>query len=400
MQTKFARYKLSTYLCSRTTNRHKTTIMKRFLSLAAYALLTATMTFSLAACGGSDDDEDKDGGAKETMTKEQVRSILLSKKEWTVETGEDTRYLFAFEENSVMKAIYAGAFNMQTYESWDITPKKGDNYAEGSVVCEESTLLFHYRNMKESGFQVSLDGGKSWYDAKVDFKNEIFTVGGVSFTMVAVEGDTYLMGIPSLYAYSHLPYNEKPQHEETVGDFYIGQTEVTQALWKAVMSNSMGEFKGDKQPVEQVSYNHCMTFIAQLNKMTGKKFRLPTEEEWEYAAKGGKKSHKKENTTYACGQYSLDWTAWYVDNSGNMPHEVGTTKYGNELNLRDMSGNVWEWTSSHASENYEAPRDHNYYTVRGGSWKSFASSCRVTTRMGKKPDYLANDLGFRLALDK
>ncbi|MBR1594001.1 MAG: SUMF1/EgtB/PvdO family nonheme iron enzyme [Alloprevotella sp.] len=216
--------------------------------------------------------------------------------------------------------------------------------------------------------------------------------------MIAVEGDTYLMGIPDLYAYSKIPYNEKPQHEEIVGDFYIGQTEVSQELWTAVMSNTAGEFQGAKLPVEQVSYNDCVAFIAQLNKKTGRSFRLPTEQEWEFAAKGGKKSLLKEQTTYACGYHSLDDTAWYSENSGNKTHAVGT-KYGNELDIRDMGGNVWEWTSSHYNFDYEAPRNPYYYVVRGGCWDSFASSCRVTKRAEQKPDYRSNTTGFRLAMD-
>ena len=379
--------------------------MKRFLSLAAYALLTATMTFSLAACGGSDDDEDKDGGAKETMTKAQVRSILLGKQEWTVKIAENAKYVFAFQNNSVTETINAGGYSMQTYESWDITPKKGNNYGEGTVVGDGSTVLFLYRSMKEDGFEASVDDGKTWHKATFEFKDEIITVKGVSFKMVAVEGGTFLMGTPDDYAHSSLPNDEKPQYEVTVGDFYIGETEVTQALWEVFTGPFKFTYEGDKMPAMNISYAGSQAFVNQLSELTGRKFRLPTEAEWEYAAKGGKKSLYNENTIYASGHYSLDWTAWYKDNSGGKPHEVATTKYGNELGLYDMSGNVGEWTSDHYSNGYQSDSesyhyDHRYYIVRGGDWNSYKTYCRVTARNKMETGGSDNTVGLRIVMEK
>ena len=169
------------------------------------------------------------------------------------------------------------------------------------------------------------------------WKNEAITfeANGVSFTMIPVEGGTFTMGATSEMTE---PFDwEKPTHQVTLSSYYIGETEVTQALWKAVMGSNPSHFKGDNLPVEYVSWDDCQTFIRKLNALTGKRFRLPTEAEWEFAARGGNKS---------CGyQYSggdeLSEVAWFVGNSGDRTHAVGT-KIANELSIYDMSGNVCE----------------------------------------------------------
>lgn len=215
-----------------------------------------------------------------------------------------------------------------------------------------------------------------------------FTVNGVSFNMIAVEGGSYMMGSNDGFD------NEKPVHSETVNSFKIGETEVTQALWKAVMGSNPSNFTGNDQlPVEKVSWDDCQTFITKLNNLTGKQFRLPTEAEWEYAARGGDKS---KNYTYS-GSNSIADVAWYTDNSGNKTHPVKTKK-PNELGIYDMSGNVWEWTSDWYSNNYSSSRDTNYKVDRGGSWLNYASSCRVAYRSGLIPSDRLNSLGLRLAL--
>ena len=122
--------------------------------------------------------------------------------------------------------------------------------------------------------------------------------------------------------------------------YYIGQTEVTQALWEAVMENNPSHFKGLRKPVESVSWNDCQEFISKLNSLTGKRFRLPTEAEWEFAARGGNNSR---GYKYGGGS-NLDDVAWYKENSGSRTHDVGT-KLANELGLYDMNGNVLEWCS-------------------------------------------------------
>lgn len=176
------------------------------------------------------------------------------------------------------------------------------------------------------------------FDSCNTISDQEFEVNGVKFKMIAVEGGSFMMGATPGQG-TDARENEKPAHKVTVDDFLIGETEVTQELWFAVMGSNPSHFKwldGD-HPVENVSWNDVQEFIKKLNEMTGKEFRLPFEAEWEYAARGGKKSTDKK---YA-GSDDIDEVAWYKDNSDGMTHEVATKK-PNELGIYDMSGNVWE----------------------------------------------------------
>ena len=153
-----------------------------------------------------------------------------------------------------------------------------------------------------------------------------FEANGVSFTMIPVEGGTFTMGATSEMTEPF--YWEEPTHQVTLSSYYIGETEVTQALWKAVMGSNPSEFKGDDLPVEYVSWDDCQTFISKLSALTGKNFRLPTEAEWEFAARGGNQSR---HTQYS-GSSRIDDVAWYEDNSGGKTHPV-KTKQPNELGI-------------------------------------------------------------------
>ena len=195
--------------------------------------------------------------------------------------------------------------------------------------------------------------------------------------------------------------NEKPIHSVTLSDYHIGQTQVTQELWQAVMGSNPSEFKGDSQcPVENVSWNDCMEFIAKLNRLTGKNFRLPTEAEWEYAARGGSKSRGYKYS----GNNNPDLVAWYDGNSINKTHPVAQ-KQANELGLYDMSGNVWEWCkdwyggySSNSQNNPIGASEGSYRVLRGGSWSRYAWHVRVSDRNGSTPDNRYSNYGLRLAL--
>ena len=195
--------------------------------------------------------------------------------------------------------------------------------------------------------------------------------------------------------------DEKPAHSVTLGDYYLGETEVTQAQWRAVMGNNPSGFKYcDECPVEDVSWNDVKDFISKLNSRSGGvRYRLPTEAEWEYAARGGglSKGYK-----YA-GSDDQKEVAWYDDNSGSKTHPVKGKK-ANELGIYDMSGNVYEWCSdwkdNYSSESQTSPTGPNtgdYRVHRGGGWFLSARGCRVSARHSFEPDYRVSFLGFRLA---
>ena len=217
--------------------------------------------------------------------------------------------------------------------------------------------------------------------------------------MVHVEGGTFTMGATSEQG-SDADNNEYPTHQVTLSSFSIGKYEVTQEEWEAVMGSNPSNFKGAKLPVEQVSWEDCQEFIRKLNALTGKRFRLPTEAEWEYAARGGNRSH---GYKYA-GSDNLGSMAWFTDNSGNKTHPVGQ-KSPNELGLYDMSGNVWEWCqdrygdySSSSETNPTGPNSGSYRVLRGGSWISDAWLWRSSCRYYYAPSRRYYYLGLRLAL--
>lgn len=231
--------------------------------------------------------------------------------------------------------------------------------------------------------------------------NQTFTVNGVQFTMVEVGGGTFTMGATSEQG-SDAWDEEKPAHEVTLSDYYIGQTEVTQALWEAVMGSNPSDSKGGNLPVERVSWDDCQVFIQKLNQLTGKQFRLPTEAEWEYAARGGRKSR---GYKYAGGN-NIDSVAWCDGNSGNETHPVAT-KQANELGIYDMSGNVLEWCSdwcgdytSSSQSDPQGSSSGSFRVIRGGCYYNFARNCRVSYRISNTLDYRSGYLGLRLSCNR
>ena len=224
---------------------------------------------------------------------------------------------------------------------------------------------------------------------------------GISIDMVRVEAGTFTMGAT---AEMEDPYgDEKPTHQVTLtNDYYMGKYEVTQALWQAVMNSNPSYFKGDNLPVEQVSWDDCQEFLSKLNSITGKTFRLPTEAEWEYAARGGKKSRGYQYS----GSNNLSDVAWYKDNSDRKTHAVGS-KQANELGIYDMSCNVREWCQdwygSYSSSSQVNPIGANsgYHRVcRGGGWYFTARNCRSSYRNSISPDGRGYDFGLRLVLSE
>ncbi|WP_302428059.1 SUMF1/EgtB/PvdO family nonheme iron enzyme [uncultured Prevotella sp.] len=224
---------------------------------------------------------------------------------------------------------------------------------------------------------------------------------GISIDMVRVEAGTFTMGATSEMKDSY--DSEKPAHQVTLtNDYYIGKYEVTQALWQAVMGNNPSEFKGDNLPVENVSWNDCQKFISKLNLITGKTFRLPTEAEWEYAARGGKKSRGYQYS----GSNNLSDVAWYYKNSGIKTHAVGT-KQANELGIYDMSGNVSEWCqdrygdySKSSQTNPKGSTSGALRVLRGGCYSYYSDFCCPLSRGFDTHSTCESGNGLRLAISE
>ncbi|SFL52257.1 Formylglycine-generating enzyme, required for sulfatase activity, contains SUMF1/FGE domain [Porphyromonadaceae bacterium KH3CP3RA] len=243
-----------------------------------------------------------------------------------------------------------------------------------------------------------------------------FSVNGESFEMVLVEGGTFTMGCTGEQG-DDCEDDEKPAHEETLPTFYMGKYEVTQKLWTAVMGSVLNRSNNsgcEDCPVENISWKDTQEFITKLNILTGRSFRLPTEAEWEYAARGGNRS---KGYKYS-GSNKIDEVAWYIDNyqkikQGNRgtTHPVGMKK-SNELGLYDMSGNVWEWCSDWYTQEYTRngktvhpgwpfEGTHLFFrrVLRGGSWGGNAKGCRVSYIDYDVEKHRDEYGGFRLALN-
>ena len=299
-----------------------------------------------------------------------------------------------------------------------VTPSKIDNIMIGS---HKITVMLD-DNTQENKYIIITKDEIATVDVKFSNVKDIvvpdstdltFYVDTVTFKMKLVEAGHFMMG-------SNYYSAEQPTHVVAISkDYYIGETEVTQALWKAVTGNSPtadGESwssnygLGDNYPAYNISYEDVQSFINKLNSMTGENFRMPTEAEWEFAACGGKYNNTYDNINANpfSGRKALDDMAWYKNNSGSKTHSV-KTKAANELGIYDMSGNVWEWCndwygadyySSFPLDNPSGPSTGDYRVVRGGSWGSVATNCRWAVRSRGKPSYRDNSLGIRLALSR
>lgn len=226
-----------------------------------------------------------------------------------------------------------------------------------------------------------------------------FIANNVMFEMVRVEGGTFTMGATAEQA-SDAFSDELPTHKVTLSPFLIGKYEVSQTLWLAVMGENPSVNTGINLPVDNVTWNECQTFITKLNELTGKNFRLLTEAEWEYAARGGNKS---KGYKYS-GSNNLGDVAWYIDNSNNTSHAMGT-KAPNELGIYDMTGNVMEWVSdwkgsysSGAQTNPTGPDSGTYRVNRGGSYGNVERLSRITNRNSIDPNMSSKTMGLRLCL--
>ena len=297
-------------------------------------------------------------------------------------------------------------WELNTEFSVDRLPDVESTYSSALVM-----LLLDCSSVMDENFEELKTAANSFIERMQNYNTipGMYTVNGVSFQMVQVDGGTFTMGVDSAMVDAGLAdVDELPAHEVTVESFAIGQTEVTQELWQAVMGTNPSSFTSDPlRPVEQVSWEDCQEFISRLNTLTGKNFRLPTEAEWEYAARGGNKGR---GTIYA-GSDNLDDVAWYYTNSyvvGPGSEDYGThvvgSKHSNELGLYDMSGNVLEWCNEKylpydVDENEsETGSSLNRRVVRGGCWFSLPNDCRTTSRDYQTAGMRIYTIGLRLAM--
>lgn len=224
------------------------------------------------------------------------------------------------------------------------------------------------------------------------------TVNGVTFRMKEVKGGRFNMG-GTCEQYG-CEDDEFPIHVVALDDYYIGETEVTQALWQAVMGDNPSGFTGDPNlPVERVWWLECQTFVNKLTELTGVSFRLPTESEWEFAARGGLYTHFYQYS----GSDDLNEVGWYSGNSDGTTHPVAQLQ-PNELGLYDMTGNVFEWCQDYygdydmmPAEAPTGPEDGEVRVRRGGSWGGTTHGCRISFRISELENIRWNYIGLRLA---
>lgn len=294
----------------------------------------------------------------------------------------------------VFNGVLAGNHNVEIRKSGYTTSRQTVTISEGQTASISGSLTSS--TSSSSANTLSSSGSSlSGNTLTIPVKN------GINIEMVKVEAGSFNMGAtPEMKS----PYEvEKPVHRVTLtNNYYIGKYEVTQALWQAVMGSNPSHFKGDALPVEQVSWKDCQKFITKLNRLTGKNFRLPTEAEWEYAARGGNKSR---GYRYS-GSNTIDDVAWYENDALSQTHPVGT-KQPNELEIYDMTGNVMEWCqdwygsySSSPQVNPTGAASGSYRVVRGGGWSDSARDCRTSDRDFISPGGRSSDLGLRLVLSE
>ncbi|MDE5826367.1 MAG: SUMF1/EgtB/PvdO family nonheme iron enzyme [Duncaniella sp.] len=351
--------------------------------------------------------------------KDKIR-VIVDKNETEVERtafvsiscNGEPRQQIKITQNGIQFQLETSSFNVPAKENELMIPVTSntkfsfdckDEWLEITSVIEGLKIMVS-RNYKMSGRcgRIILYVGNT--DKEISINQEAST-WFESFEMVKVDGGTFFMGAQKNDAngqnYDANAYAiESPVHQVTVSSFAIGKFEVTQEQWEAAMGNNPSKIVGTRNPVENVTWEEVQAFFAVLNQASGLKYRLPSEAEWEFAAKGGNKS----NGYVYSGYPVIGACAWYYSNSNSTTHEVGM-KESNELGIFDMSGNVREWCVdwfeyyiSSSVENPQGPYSGNMKINRGGSWTTPYLNCRNSYRHTDYPDEAAQDLGFRIVL--
>ena len=424
------------------TNQLATIAKRPYVWGTALLLLAAFGVFKLFSGGGQPGDKVNQQEAVAIVNQD---SITLQELIQTAQTSyNDQNYTTSKQE--FQKALnFAEANNLNTAKA-----KIGVTASEKAlqVIIDEQSKQEkenNYKNWKEKGDKAyrkgNYDSAKDFYETAASYQNDktlqplikkcedkiaekkkpkpekkvtpppidsgekkqSTIIAQLDRNMVTIPSGSFTMGCTSEQG-SDCADDEKPTRQVQIKGFKMGKYEVTQAEWRAVMGSDPSElyFKGcDQCPVERVSWDDIQDFIKKLNQKTGKRYRLPSEAEWEYAARGG------QNYKYA-GSNDIGTVAWYDENSNKKTHPVGTKK-GNGYGLYDMSGNVWEWCQDKWHDSYkDAPPDSRAWesgsssgrVLRGGGWYAYARGCRVSNRNRSSPDLHFNFLGFRLALSQ
>ena len=309
-----------------------------------------------------------------------------------IQNGNTIRIYYDLTKQTDVKIEFSqdgGAF-YENLEGKSVTGDIGRSIAPGVDKCVVWDVLKDRSDLKSEKvcFRIT----------SYDVSRRSFKVGDVSFDMVFVEGGKYTMGCGGQ---NDCRAEERPAHKVTLDDYYIGECEVTQELWEAVMGvdRNYSHVSADNLPVDGVTWIDAQEFVLRLNQAIGETgFRLPTEAEWEYAARGGKKDR---GFTHSGGN-DVGWVAWYVDNSLGQPHPV-RQKNPNALGVYDMNGNVWEWCEdwygdyeTSSQKNPQGPEGGVTRVLRGGSWHETPTFCRVCTRYSKPPSFRGLNIGLRL----
>ena len=295
----------------------------------------------------------------------------------------------------VFNGLLVGNHQVEVRKDGYTTDSKTVTILEGQTVSIAGTLSARITNSSNNSEDLSNTSTYSFGNTLT-----IPVKDGINIEMVKVEAGTFRMGAtPEM----RNPWDEeKPVHKVTLTkDYYIGKFEVTQALWKVVMGDNPSKFKGDNRPVEMINWDDCQKFISKLSYMTGRNFRLPTEAEWEFAARGGNKSRGYQYS----GSDNLEEVAWFGKNSRKKTHPVGT-KQANELGIYDMAGNVWElcqdWNGKYPSTplvDPTGPNSGSYRVCRSGSWYHSYRHCHSSFRINSGSEK-SEKCGLRIVLSE